>query len=57
MVTIVYPLVTEVIMGAKDQIIILRMTSKDKDRIADAAKRQGDSITYFVTQTALKEEC
>jgi len=31
------------------------MTASDKNKIASAAKKQGGSITYFVTQTALKE--
>ena len=42
-------------MVGKDKIIILRMAEKDKGKIAEAAKKQGNSITYFVTQTALKE--
>lgn len=42
-------------MVGKREILILRMTPEDKRKIESAAKRQGKSITYFVTQNALKE--
>ena len=42
-------------MTGKEEILILRMTPEDKKKITGAAKRQGESITFFVTEAALKE--
>ncbi len=42
-------------MTGKEEIVIVRMATEDKKQIADAAKKRGESITNFITNTVLKE--
>lgn len=42
-------------MADKVEILILRVKSEDKTKIASAARKQGQSITNFITYIALKE--
>lgn len=42
-------------MVRKEEILVIRMAPNDKKRIATAAEYRGESITNFVTRTALQK--
>jgi len=42
-------------LTVKEEILVVRMATENKKQIADAARKCGESITNFITSTALKE--
>jgi len=51
----VYTEVKEIGLTGKEEVLVVRMAAEDKKQIADAARKRGESITNFITSTALKE--
>jgi len=42
-------------LAGKEGMLVVRMATEDKKQIANAARKRGESITNFITSTALKE--